>query len=364
MAQPAEPTPKRHADLTRLRAILIGWVILYHLDLLLDVAADQAWAAPLLHRGYLGVDGFFLLSGFALWLGYGDRPPADWQAARRFWLRRFARTWPLHALVLLALGLVVGGAVLAGVAIRDPGRFGLREYLLQATLLHGWETTDRHAWNSPSWALSVEWAGYLTFPVLVQGLRRLPAAALPALAGLALAGLWGLAGETAGLNQTLHLGLLRFGLEFALGMALGRLATLGRLPSGALGWVAALAVPAGLLLQADALVVAGLAALIPAIWLRQRPGGGSGLLHRLGEASFGTYICWVFVEVAMVGLLRLAQPGPAGRLLLMAGGLAVACLLGWLAWRWGELPLQRWVLARGGTAKPGPPVRLRGRPAG
>ncbi|WP_431272771.1 hypothetical protein [Dankookia sp. P2] len=66
---------QRHAGLTRLRFFLIGWVILYHLNLPLHVTDTWTWLGPVLWRGYLGVDGFFLLSGFALWLGYGTRPP-------------------------------------------------------------------------------------------------------------------------------------------------------------------------------------------------------------------------------------------------------------------------------------------------
>jgi peptidoglycan/LPS O-acetylase OafA/YrhL len=58
--------PPRHAGLTRLRLLFIGWVIIYHLDLLLHVTMDVAWLRPLILRGYLGVDGFFLLSGFVL----------------------------------------------------------------------------------------------------------------------------------------------------------------------------------------------------------------------------------------------------------------------------------------------------------
>jgi peptidoglycan/LPS O-acetylase OafA/YrhL len=344
----------RHYGLTRLRLLFIGWVVAYHLDLLLHLSRDLPWLGPLVETGYLGVDGFFLLSGFVLWLGYGQRPPVGLPGIGRFWLRRFARTWPLHAAALLGLAGLVGLVLATGGTIHDPGRFALRDFLLQAALLNGWETTSRHAWNSPSWALSVEWAGYLAFPLLVQAWRRAPSPALPAMAALCLGGLWTMAEAVpgGGLNHSLHLGLLRFFLEFGLGLSLGRLATEGRLPPMP-ALVAGTAIPLGLLLRLDALTVAGLALLVAAVWQRgaARPRAGRpDLALRLGEASFGIYLCWVFVEAGMVGLLRLAQPGLAGRGLLFLAGLALTFVIGWLAWRLIEEPARRWILERGGRA--------------
>jgi len=106
-----------------------------------------------------------------------------------------------------------------------------------------------------------------------------------------------------------------------------------------------------LLVQALSQAVVGLAAAIVAIW--QRPGGAGGgrsgrpdLLLRLGEASFGVYLCWVFIEVALVGVLRVVEPGAAGRVLLMAAGFAANLAAGWLAWRLVEVPAHRWILER------------------
>jgi peptidoglycan/LPS O-acetylase OafA/YrhL len=146
----------------------------------------------------------------------------------------------------------------------------------------------------------------------------------------------------------LHLGLVRFGLEFVLGLALGRLATEGRLPPRAAVVACTLAVPLGLGLRWDALTVVGLAAAIVALW--QRPGAPAArrpdLLLRLGEASFGVYLCWVFIEIALVGVLRMSDPGAVGRVLLMAGSFAANLGAGWLAWRLVEVPAHRWILDR------------------
>ena len=336
-ARPAEAP--RAAGLTMLRFGFIAWVVLYHLDLALDVSPDLPWLKPVLGRGYLGVDGFFLLSGFAMWLGYSARPPRDWPAVKQFLVRRLAKIWPLHALALLMLALIVGLALASGIGINAPERFNPRDLLLQLLLVNDWETMSAHAWNYPSWALSAEWAGYLAFPLLLAGLLRLPARAVPGLVGLAFLGLCLLPGADpgSGLNLTLHLGLVRFFLEFVLGMALARWN-----PGRGLPW-ATLALPLGLALRLDPLAVAGLAALIAWAW-RWPPPARPGLLVRLGEASFGVYLCWIFVEAGLVGVLRLAEPGLGGRVGLLALGFLVNLVAGWCAWRWVEVPMHRWVL--------------------
>ncbi len=335
----------RAAGLTRLRFFFIAWVVLYHLDLALDVTPELPWLWPVLGHGYLGVDGFFLLSGFALWLGYAQRPPRDWPAVKQFLVRRLAKIWPLHALALLALALLVGLALALGISIRAPDRFNPGDLLLQFLLVNDWETMREHAWNYPSWALSAEWAGYLCFPLLLSALLMLPRQAAPGVVAAAFLGLCALslAEPGNGLNLTLHLGLARFFLEFTLGLALARWNPASRWMLG----LAVLALPLGLALRQDPLAVAGLAALVALAW--RAPAATAtparpGLLLRLGEASFGVYLCWIFVEAALVGVLRLAEPALAGRVALLVVGFLANLLAGWCAWRWVEVPAHRWVL--------------------
>jgi peptidoglycan/LPS O-acetylase OafA/YrhL len=146
-----------------------------------------------------------------------------------------------------------------------------------------------------------------------------------------------------------HLGLARFFPEFLLGLLLGRLCTEGRFGAGAAAAGVA-ALPAGLALGVDALVVAGLAALIAAVFLRGAASRVAAqphdLLHRLGEASFGVYMCWIFIEAALVLLLRATDPGQPARLALMAAALGANLAAGWLAWRLVEVPANRWLTAR------------------
>ncbi|MFC7541384.1 hypothetical protein ACFQU2_20595 [Siccirubricoccus deserti] len=171
----------------------------------------------------------------------------------------------------------------------------------------------------------------------------------------AFGGLWRFASAVpeVGLNWTLHLGLVRFGLEFTLGLALGRMATEGMLPR-ALPLLAVAALPVGVLWWDDALSVLGLTGLIVAVWQAGTAGSRAAqpaparpdLLLRLGEASFGVYLCWVFVEAVLVLVLRLVEPGPTGRVGLMLAGFVASLVAGWLAWRWVEVPAHRWIIRR------------------
>jgi peptidoglycan/LPS O-acetylase OafA/YrhL len=111
--------------------------------------------------GYIGVDFFFVLSGFVLTWSW--RP--DLRAAR-FWWHRFSRIWPLH-LTTLVLALTV-----ATVGIVRPDAWGAVANVL---LLQAW-SPDVHTFfgfNSVSWSLSCEVFFYACFPVLVRRIARL-----------------------------------------------------------------------------------------------------------------------------------------------------------------------------------------------
>lgn len=341
--------PERLATLTRLRAVLIGWVLVYHLELALRALQGLPVAEAVALKGYLGVDGFFVLSGFALVLGYRHRPPFGVAGWAGFVAKRATRLFPLHLAALALLAAMVGAAVLAGAAVNEPQRFGAFEFVMQALLLHAWETTEIHAWNYPSWALSAIWAGTLVFPLLLPGLLARGPVACWAMVAAALGGLgWlGALGDGAQLNRTLHLGLLRFAFDFTLGLALARLVTLRAVDAAGATTLAGLLLPLGIWTGWDVLVVMGLAALVARLGM-EAPGQGAArdLAWRLGEASFGVYLAWVFVEAALVMLLRVADPGVAGRGVLMGLGLVASFALGWAAWRFVELPAARWLAAR------------------
>src|ERR1700733_7418162 len=94
-------------DLTVCRALFAAWVFAYHVDLYLGLSHLLGPFAGWLGRGYLGVDGFFLLSGLILartHREFSPRAPGRFgPKAWRFFSRRLARIYPVHAATLCLL---------------------------------------------------------------------------------------------------------------------------------------------------------------------------------------------------------------------------------------------------------------------
>lgn len=297
-------------DLTCCRAAFAAWVFAYHLALQFGVRPY------LLGRGYLGVDGFFLLSGMLL----AHVHPAlgtDRDGVAGFWAKRLARIYPVHLATIALMGLLLAGAALAGVEPRDPARFGGRELVLNLLLLHGWGLSARWAWNYPSWSVSSEWFGYLLFPFAWRAMRGTGPAAAAAVACAALALLF-LVQRGTGLNLTYQGALWRLAPEFAAGMAAARLAPVlarrasGRLVAAAgLAWsVASLAafsdawVVPGLLLCLGGLLIAAIQGRAPL--LARAPG-----LIEAGELSYAFYMSFAVVETVQALVWRRLAMAPA-----------------------------------------------------
>ena len=93
--------PPELRALTGARGLAAWLVVLYHIRA--AIPGLPPFAEALLAKGYLAVDLFFILSGFVLWISWGDRFARDGRAAAMpFIKKRIARVWPLHAAVLAA----------------------------------------------------------------------------------------------------------------------------------------------------------------------------------------------------------------------------------------------------------------------
>ena len=159
---PARAYPSDIGTLTALRFFLAIAVVAFHYRFETAFALDAI--SPAFEKGRLGVDIFFLLSGFVLTHVY-LRDPDKKLDYPRFMIARAARIFPLH---LFALSLVVGlaiGAVLLGVPV-DQERYPLWGLILSVFLIQTWFPVGYFGeWNGPAWSLSAEWFAYTAFPV-------------------------------------------------------------------------------------------------------------------------------------------------------------------------------------------------------
>lgn len=300
------PFPDVLDPLTGVRFFLALGVVLFHFQLYWTLPADSA---GLLNRARLGVDVFFILSGFILTHVYlqGDRAPNY----RRFLAARFARIYPAHLFILLSMLALVLAAPLFGVGL-EPGRFNPADFAGTLLLVQAWFPRETLAlWNGPAWSLSAEWFAYLAFPAyaaLALRLRDRPWVVI-GLATLVFVSLD--AFYRARFGQVLpraedSLGILRIVPEFLYGIGLYYLGQRWT-PSPRVAGVGALATTAVLLALMqigadDRLIVAAAGPFILSLALLAKAGVRTFLSHPAvlfgGEASFALYL--VHIPVLMV----------------------------------------------------------------
>jgi peptidoglycan/LPS O-acetylase OafA/YrhL len=169
--------PRGIRSMTGIRGVAAVWVLFFH-----AAGAATVFGLPFLARipdiwyGCLGVDLFFMLSGFILMYAHGQ----DFYVPRkdsliRFARLRFARVYPLNAVVLLLIAALVafqpdylawarspeGNFAYGGSSAFSAGAF-VRTLLLATR----WFLPGTGEWNQPAWSLSLEVLGYTLFPFM------------------------------------------------------------------------------------------------------------------------------------------------------------------------------------------------------
>jgi peptidoglycan/LPS O-acetylase OafA/YrhL len=187
------PARKEIRALTGLRAVAATWVVLFHFKDQVAPYTDQVpFARALLDAGWIGVELFFVLSGFVIARSYLEELGRRWRTreAARFLFNRFARVWPAYAVVTVIAFVWLIGAKAVGldsdVNAAHPST-DLVNLLRQLTMTQMWDQDNfvGISFNPPGWSVSAEWAAYLAFPLLALLLR--PFGRLHPLANLALA---------------------------------------------------------------------------------------------------------------------------------------------------------------------------------
>ncbi|EYT52083.1 lipopolysaccharide modification acyltransferase [Leucobacter sp. UCD-THU] len=365
MPQPqTRPAPRtaRFGGLDGLRAIAVGLVLCYHLF------------PPLLPGGFLGVDVFFVMSGFLITslllreyeLGGRIRLGA-------FWRRRARRLLPALGLVLLvstALALPVGGDLLVGIGQQIAGAaFFVSNWVFIAN------GADYFARDTPElfrnmWSLAIEEQFYIVLPLVVLLLVRLrsrPSRAIPLAAlGLASAALM-FELSRAGVDPTrIYFGSdsHTFGLLLGAAMAavlhrpeasevlnpgpLRQLAAAAAALAGlaVLGWLAATLSEGSPASFQWGFQLATAAALL-VVWAVTRPGAWVGRaldappLRWVGERSYGIYLWHWPLLLICAGAL-----GPDLEWLVAPLALAATVLAAALSYRFVEQPVRRFGLRR------------------
>ncbi|GAA1157849.1 peptidoglycan/LPS O-acetylase OafA/YrhL [Kitasatospora gansuensis] len=333
------PAAGFRADLEGLRGVAVLAVLGFHAGV------------PALTGGYVGVDVFFVLSGFLITgLLTGQRP----LGFREFCARRARRILPAAAVVLTATAV-------AGRLLLDPlrGTDLARDLLAAAGQFANWRFAGQHtdylaATRDPSpvlhfWSLGVENQFYLLWgAVLLLAARWRRLAVLLLTLGVGAASFLLCLRWTADAAPLGYFSTATRLWEFALGAAAALLYGRRLVGAAVLGWLGLAAVIAGVLLYDRSTPFPGSAALLPTLGtvalLLAGPGGrwyqaGSLLavppLRAAGRISYSWYLWhWPLLAVAEARYGTLSLP------------VAVALVLGaalpaWLTLRLVELPLRR-----------------------
>ena len=338
-----------------LRALAVLPVLLFH--------ANPA----LVPGGYLGVDIFFVISGFLITgLLIEDMDEGRYSLAR-FYERRARRILPA-LLVVIAVTLVLAWALMLPRAFGTTARSAAAAAAFLSNVFF-WQTTDYFdidAIAQPllhTWSLAVEEQFYILFPLLLAALwRRVsPRVIVALLAGVLLASLalaaWG-SGAHAKVNY--YFTFSRF-WELLAG-SLGAFAVRHRplQPRGLLAGAGLVAVVASMVLFRQNTPHPGLLTVIPVggalavlLWGRADTGVGRALSLRpvvgIGKISYSLYL-WHFPVFSFAAVL-----GPVSAAAWhIALQIAVTFALGVASWRWVETPLRHVPQGQKGGAGQGP----------
>jgi peptidoglycan/LPS O-acetylase OafA/YrhL len=228
--------PRGIRSMTGIRGVAAVWVLLFHAA----QGAGTIFALPLLERvpdiwyGCLGVDLFFMLSGFILMYAHGR----DFYELRKDSLIRFARlritrVYPLNAVVLLLIATLVAfqpGYVAWARSSEGTFAYGGRAaftfgaFVRTLFLANRWFLPWTGEWNQPVWSLSLEVLGYLLFPVMAFCVLRINRHwVLIALASLSLVGAYAILVHFAFQCEISQIAVFRMLACFVSGAAVFRL---------------------------------------------------------------------------------------------------------------------------------------------
>jgi len=149
----------RVAQLDGLRGVAVTLVVLFHYG---STTQNSQLLEPIVSRGWVGVDLFFVMSGFLIGgIVVANRDAANFYSV--FYFRRFLRIFPLYYFLLSVVAMSVW---LGWMPHPDRDKLILYPVYLQniaVALTHDYGLT----WLQVTWSLAVEEHFYLILPLLV-----------------------------------------------------------------------------------------------------------------------------------------------------------------------------------------------------
>lgn len=358
-SQPAQLASVRsdyRVDIDGMRGVAVALVCLFHAG---------CWPFS---GGYIGVDVFFVISGFVITQVLLRDLDGQRLSLRRFFLRRIRRLAPA-LLVMLASSVVLFSLIYPPVYLRSFGQ-SLWAQALFSSNIYFWRTTDY--FGTPyeakpllhTWSLAVEEQFYLFFSFALLLLARVARSTLfITLAGclllsLSLSALATIPHPNASfyLLPTRAWELLTGALLAIYLSGRGALLRPGPMIANICATAGLAAVVAAAVLYDQttpfpyvyaALPVAGTAAMI---WADAYDSTfvGSGLSLRpvvfLGKISYSLYL-WHWITLAFVRWTSFGTPAAAARL----AAILAALVLAYFSWRWLETPVRARTVLRSDT---------------
>ncbi|MFM9975397.1 MAG: acyltransferase family protein [Beijerinckiaceae bacterium] len=348
------PFDGRYRILDSYRFIAASMICVYHFNKA-DILG-LATLSPLFENIRLGVDFFFILSGFVIAKTYLHKIH-DTASFGTFMWRRFARLYPLHLLTLL-IG-IAGGLVIGHRGLQEgtnPEIFSSTAIIANLTLTHSLGVTQYGSFNIPSWSISAEMFVYALFPLFALMVTRL-SVLVNALLVVAYIVATVLIREQLGLRDwTLtwyDLGALRAVPTFFSGVLIAHLlATRGKDFAPSLWWAHAafaLALVPMHLNARDEWALAAFALVVVLAAASEQNGAKSRLqtprFVQLGDASYALYMWHMPIKVGIFAIMgkvfgTALLPMWSAAIISFATALMVALV----CYRIFELPARRFLL--------------------
>ena len=170
-------------QLDSLRGIAAIFVVVLHFQAYLTPGIGKIISefTQSIHRSYILVDMFFILSGFVMALTYTKSFEKEIKLKNyfSFMKKRFIKLYPLHIITFLIL-VVLHRVILPQLDIiedsfvlnRNNFHMMTNLFLLQSSGLGWGDCINCSSWNYPSWSISVEWLCYFSIPMLILFVKR------------------------------------------------------------------------------------------------------------------------------------------------------------------------------------------------